>query len=84
MAFPGNAFMEKAPVILPPSREKTLHLGYRANYRLKCPCRCLTGRPEFASFPSPGGAVAQLGERMNGIHEVVGSTPIGSTMLFLG
>ncbi len=25
------------------------------------------------------GAVAQLGERMNGIHEVVGSTPIGST-----
>ncbi len=25
------------------------------------------------------GAVAQLGERMNGIHEVVGSIPIGST-----
>lgn len=50
LAFPGNAFMEKAPVILPPSREKTLHLGYRANYRLKCPCRCLTGRLEFASF----------------------------------
>ena len=25
------------------------------------------------------GAVAQLVERMNGIHEVVGSTPIGST-----
>jgi hypothetical protein len=26
-----------------------------------------------------GGAVAQLGERLNGIQEVVGSTPIGST-----
>ena len=25
------------------------------------------------------GAVAQLGERMTGSHEVVGSTPIGST-----
>lgn len=25
------------------------------------------------------GAVAQLGERMNGIHEVEGSTPFGST-----
>ena len=28
------------------------------------------------------GAVAQLGERMNGIHEVVGSIPIGSTNSF--
>jgi hypothetical protein len=27
------------------------------------------------------GAVAQLGERLNGIQEVVGSTPIGSTKL---
>jgi hypothetical protein len=26
------------------------------------------------------GAVAQLGERMNGIHEVVGSIPISSTI----
>ena len=26
------------------------------------------------------GAVAQLGERLNGIQEVVGSIPIGSTM----
>ena len=26
------------------------------------------------------GAVAQLGERLNGIQEVVGSTPIGSTI----
>ena len=26
-----------------------------------------------------GGAVAQLGERLNGIQEVVGSIPIGST-----
>jgi hypothetical protein len=28
------------------------------------------------------GAVAQLGERLNGIQEVVGSIPIGSTMKF--
>jgi hypothetical protein len=28
---------------------------------------------------SKRGAVAQLGERLNGIQEVVGSTPIGST-----
>jgi hypothetical protein len=29
--------------------------------------------------PPPCGAVAQLGERLNGIQEVVGSIPIGST-----
>ncbi len=29
------------------------------------------------------GAVAQLGERMNGIHEVEGSNPFGSTRIFL-
>ena len=28
------------------------------------------------------GAVAQLGERLNGIQEVVGSTPISSTISF--
>ncbi len=27
------------------------------------------------------GAVAQLGERVNGIHEVRGSTPLGSTTI---
>jgi hypothetical protein len=33
-------------------------------------------------FPDTGcedGAIAQLGERLNGIQEVVGSIPIGST-----
>ena len=30
-------------------------------------------------FHSSRGAVAQLGERLNGIQEVVGSIPIGST-----
>jgi hypothetical protein len=30
------------------------------------------------------GAVAQLGERLNGIQEVVGSIPIGSTTLRSG
>jgi hypothetical protein len=29
--------------------------------------------------PTQGGAIAQLGERLNGIQEVVGSIPIGST-----
>ncbi len=29
--------------------------------------------------PPIGGAIAQLGERLNGIQEVVGSIPIGST-----
>jgi hypothetical protein len=28
----------------------------------------------------PGGAVAQLGARLDGIEEVVGSNPIGSTI----
>ena len=31
--------------------------------------------------PTQGGAIAQLGERLNGIQEVVGSIPIGSTSL---
>src|SRR5215475_3935394 len=30
-------------------------------------------------IPAKRGAVAQLGERLNGIQEVVGSIPIGST-----
>ena len=30
------------------------------------------------------GAVAQLGERLNGIQEVVGSIPISSTIFFNG
>jgi hypothetical protein len=30
--------------------------------------------------PTQGGAIAQLGERLNGIQEVVGSIPIGSTI----
>ncbi len=31
-----------------------------------------------------GGAVAQLGERLNGIQEVRGSIPLGSTKYFKG
>ncbi len=31
------------------------------------------------SIPAIFGVVAQLGERLNGIQEVVGSIPIGST-----
>ena len=30
------------------------------------------------------GAVAQLGERVNGIHEVEGSIPFSSTILVIG
>ena len=34
------------------------------------------------SFFFSGGAVAQLGARLDGIEEVVGSNPIGSTKYF--
>ena len=37
----------------------------------------------FAFSPDPGGAVAQLGERLNGIQEVDGSIPFSSTTLDL-
>ena len=33
----------------------------------------------MGGFPSGCGAIAQLGERVNGIHEVAGSIPAGST-----
>ena len=33
----------------------------------------------FIDRHAENGAVAQLGERMNGIHEVRGSIPLGST-----
>ena len=36
------------------------------------------GRALYAPLPSAG-AIAQLGERLNGIQEVRGSTPLGST-----
>ena len=35
--------------------------------------------PRVYMPPTQGGAIAQLGERLNGIQEVVGSIPIGST-----
>ena len=35
----------------------------------------------LTSLDRPGGAVAQLGARLDGIEEVVGSNPIGSTKL---
>jgi hypothetical protein len=34
----------------------------------------------LTSLNRPGGAVAQLGARLDGIEEVVGSNPIGSTI----
>ena len=39
----------------------------------------LTGPMPIGIIVQDLGAVAQLGERMNGIHEVVGSIPISST-----
>ena len=43
------------------------------------PCRA--GRSFLSSEPPEGirGAIAQLGERYNGIVEVTGSIPVGST-----
>ena len=35
----------------------------------------------LTSLNRPGGAVAQLGARLDGIEEVVGSNPIGSTKI---
>ena len=35
---------------------------------------------QFFSISASGGAVAQLGARLDGIEEVVGSNPIGSTI----
>jgi hypothetical protein len=37
-------------------------------------------RRMLTSVNQPGGAVAQLGARLDGIEEVVGSNPIGSTI----
>jgi hypothetical protein len=37
----------------------------------------------LTSLNQPGGAVAQLGARLDGIEEVVGSNPIGSTNFLL-
>ena len=63
-----------AEVILPPARtpgerdqRSALQSGLIDTYR----AICYNNRP--------CGAVAQLGERLNGIQEVVGSIPIGST-----
>ena len=39
------------------------------------------GARMLTSLNRPGGAVAQLGARLDGIEEVVGSNPIGSTNL---
>ena len=38
-----------------------------------------TSRPNFSD-----GAIAQLGERLHGMQEVVGSIPSGSTTPFIG
>src|SRR5206468_10465341 len=44
----------------------------------RCEHRAICASP--LGFLPPCGAVAQLGERLNGIQEVEGSTPFGSTL----
>ena len=39
----------------------------------------MVANKDVINFVSTGGAVAQLGARLDGIEEVVGSNPIGST-----
>lgn len=39
----------------------------------------ISGAIKRSANPRVGGAVAQLGARLDGIEEVVGSNPIGST-----
>src|SRR5881396_922508 len=46
----------------------------------RCDHRAICASP--LGFLPPCGAVAQLGERLNGIQEVEGSTPFGSTLPF--
>ena len=43
--------------------------------------KCLTPEGCFRRFALRDGAVAQLGERLNGIQEVVGSIPSSSTRM---
>ena len=45
--------------------------GARPGYAVRSGCR-------FGGWTMDGGAVAQLGERLNGIQEVRGSTPLSS------
>ena len=42
----------------------------------------MSQKENLLHFHSTFGAVAQLVERMNGIHEVAGSTPVSSTNSF--
>src|SRR5947208_2445256 len=51
--------------------------------RGRCPrsCACAGRRGGGAGDRVPRGAIAQLGERLNGIQEVRGSTPRGSTKI---
>ena len=41
-----------------------------------------SGFVQFARLQTLRGAIAQLGERNNGIVEVTGSIPVGSTIFF--
>ena len=45
------------------------------------PCASVVKPVEYGPAKTGPGAVAQMGERVNGIHEVRGSIPLGSTKL---
>ena len=54
---------------------------YPANNGMSTPSSSysLADNNDHFKFNKYNGAVAQMGERLNGIQEVVGSIPIGST-----
>ena len=57
--------------------EESLIARYQAVSRAGSVCLTLATPDDRCLIP--GGAIAQLGERLNGIQEVGGSTPPGST-----
>ena len=71
-AAEGAAGRERTATKLPPA-------PWRELIDLSVPARYM---PVSARIPPTCGAVAQLGERLNGIQEVEGSTPFGSTLPF--
>jgi hypothetical protein len=59
------------------SRKRSTKAGHAGEEPI-FPLPARPGVPNFAARADPG-AIAQLGERYNGIVEVTGSIPVGST-----
>jgi hypothetical protein len=80
----SNRHGHKVHWILSPARLpiSSLRQRFKARIIMKISVYCqydIDNPPPLALLLLKFGAVAQLGERMNGIHEVVGSIPISST-----